>query len=150
MKWKLSPKTGEECQDKEAPPPGTPSDERKNEEAGEFIAATEAAVQGANAPDGSEQDADLGDGDFADLPDSGPGKDWSVNCDPSAEIWLENHAKKCCESRTADAVVQQPLFLFKEEKHRPKKARRFAQKFLIAIALVVHKKWMPFLGPEDA
>jgi hypothetical protein len=94
MKWKFSPEAGEEHQDEDAPPPGTPSDERKNEEADEFVAATEAAVQGANVIDGSEQDADLADDDFADLPDGGPDKDWSVNHDPSAETWLQNCAKK--------------------------------------------------------
>jgi hypothetical protein len=150
MKWKLSPEAGKECQGEEAPPPGTPSDEKKNEEAGELIAATKAAVQGANAPGGSEQDADLGDDGFADLPGGGSGKDWSANCDSSTETWLQNHAKERCESWTAGAIAQQPLFLFKEEKHRPANARGFTQKFLVAIALVVHKKRMPLLGPEDA
>jgi hypothetical protein len=27
-----------------------------------------------------------------------PGKGWSANCDPSAETWLQNCAKKHCES----------------------------------------------------
>jgi hypothetical protein len=82
-----------------------------------------------------------------DLTRAGP---HATNCGPSAETRLWNHAKKHHESRAAGAIAQQPLFLFEEEKHRPENARGFAQKFLVAIALVAHKKRMPLLGPEGA